>query len=539
MNERRFSLFPAVLTALVAGAAPVRGQVATSPPRVDLLLLGGRLLDGAGGDWVWADIGITGDRISFVGHAASSRIRAKDTVSIKGLLVTPGLWDVHSHEEVGREPGKWAKPFVTQGVTTVILGVDGFGDNEIAATFAKYRRQGITVNAARFVGHGPAREKVMGTDFARAARPEEIEAMKAYIRKGMNEGALGFSTGLAYNPGYYSTTDEVIALNRVAAAYGGIYDTHDRDMGVSYKGIGFLNSVTEAIRIAEEGGTSLVFSHFNSLGLKAHPDMPEAIRRIEAARGRGVNIAGAQIVYTASESSVDGHLMPRWVPAGGPDSLLARLKDSAAWARMEPEIMEILTNRGGPTKILITEGPKEFTKRSLAEIAGQWGISPTEAIRRLLIMTHGSRLMDMNLDIYSIENVRTLARKDWVMTTTDGYTPATDTTYTHPRTYGGFTKKFTQLVRDEKWISMPYAVRGMTSFPAAFYGIPNRGLVKPGFFADLAVFDEARIQEKASYDQPRQYSDGTVHVLVNGKFALKDGKVTRVLAGQPILRGGR
>ncbi|MBL8988789.1 MAG: amidohydrolase family protein, partial [Gemmatimonadetes bacterium] len=342
-----------------------------------------------------------------------------------------------------------------------------------------------------------------------------------------------------YNPGYYSTTEEVIALNRVAAGYGGIYDTHDRDMGVSYKGIGFLNSVTEAIRIAEEGGTSLVFSHFNSLGLKAHPDMPEAIRRIEAARGRGVNIMAAQIVYTASESSVDGHLMPRWAPAGGPDSLLARLKDPGSWARMEPEIAEILANRGGPTKILITEGPKEFTKRSLADIGAQWGVSPTEAIRRLLIMTHGTRLMDMNLDIYSIENVRTLARKDWVMTTTDGYTPATDTTYTHPRTYGGFTRKFTQLVRDEKLITMPAAIRGMTSLPASFYGIPNRGLIKPGFHADIAVFDEARIQEKASYDQPRQYSEGTVHVLVNGKFALRDGKVTGVLAGQPIRRGGR
>jgi len=523
---------------LQAVGSDLGAQASAAPVRADILLIGGRLLDGAGGDWVRADIGITGDRISFVGHAASARVRARDTVLVTGLLVTPGLWDVHSHEEVGRAPGKWGRPFITQGITTVILGVDGFGDNDIAATLARYRRQGIALNAARFVGHGPARTTVMGTDFARPAAAAEIERMKAYIRKGMDEGALGFSTGLAYNPGYYSATEEVIALNRVAADYGGIYDTHDRDMGVSYKGVGFLNSVAEAIRIAEEGGTPLVFSHFNSLGLKAHPDMPEAIRRIEAARGRGVNIMAAQIVYTASESSVDGHLMPRWAPAGGPDSLLARLQAPASWARMEPEIAEILANRGGPTKILITEGPKEFTRRSLADIAGQWSVSPTEAIRRLLILTHGTRLMDMNLDIYSIENVRTLARKDWVMTTTDGYTPASDTTYTHPRTYGGFTRKFTQLVRDEKLITMPAAVRGMTSLPASFYGIPNRGLIKPGFFADIAVFDEARIQERATYDEPRRFSEGTVHVLVNGKFALKDGKVTGALAGQPIRRGG-
>ena len=536
-TPRRVSVLALGFAELLSGG--VLGQTVPAAIRVDLLLLGGRLLDGAGGDWVSADIGITGDRITFVGHAASARVRARDTVSVKGLLVTPGLWDVHSHEEVGREPGRWGRPFITQGVTTVILGIDGFGPNDIAGTFARYRKQGIALNAARFVGHGPARTMALGNDFARQATAAEIGRMRAYVRKGMDEGALGFSTGLAYNPGYYSSTEEVIALNRVAAEYGGIYDTHDRDMGVSYKGVGFLNSVTEAIRIAEEGGTPLVFSHFNSLGLKAHPDMPEAIRRIEAARGRGVNIMGAQIVYTASESSVDGHLMPRWAPAGGPDSLLARLKDSVAWARMEPEIAEILANRGGPTKILITEGPQEFTKRSVAEIAAQWQVTPTEAIRRLLIRTHGTRLMDMNLDIYSIDNVRTLARKDWMMTTTDGYTPAGDSTYTHPRTYGGFTRKFTQLVRDEKLITMAYAIRGMTSLPASFYGIPNRGLIKPGFFADIAVFDEARIQEKATYQEPRRYSDGTVHVLVNGKFALKNGKVTGVLAGQPIRRGGR
>ena len=533
MSPRRLIPQSLILVTL-AMAAPAAAQ-----QRVDLLLLGGRLLDGAGGDWVWADVGITGAKISFVGHAFDAKVRAKDTVNVKGMLVTPGLWDVHSHEEVGIEPMRWGRPFITQGVTTIILGIDGFGSNDIAATFERYRKQGIALNAARFVGHGPARTKAMGYDFARLATPAEIAVMKAYVKQGMEEGALGFSSGLMYNPGYYSNTAEVIELDRVAAAYGGIYDTHDRDMGVAYKGIGFLNSVKEAMEIAETAGTPLVFSHFNSLGLRAHPQMPEAIRLIEAARARGVNIMGAQIPYTASESSVDGHLMPRWAPAGGPDSLIARLKDPTTWARMEPEIAEILANRGGPTKIVITEGPKAYTKRTLAEIAASLGISPTETIRRLLIETRGSRLMDMNLDIYSIENVRTLARKDWIMTTTDGYTPASDTTYTHPRTYAGFTRKFTQLVRDEKLITMPYAVRGMTSLPASFYGIPNRGLVKPGFFADLAVFDEAKILDNATYQEPRQYSEGTVHVLVNGQFALKNGKLTGVLAGQPIRRGGR
>lgn len=507
--------------------------------RVDLLIVGGRLLDGAGGDWVWADVGITGDKITFVGHAFDAKITARDTVNAKGLLVTPGLWDVHNHEKLESVPGKLAVPFVMQGVTTVVIGIDGFGTNDITKRFAEYRKNGIAVNAMTYVGHGPARTSVMGTDFARAATPAEIDKMKAYVRKGMEEGAVGFSTGLAYNPGYYSTTDEVIALNTVSAKYGGLYDTHDRDMGVSYKGVGFLNSVKEAMEIAEKGGTPLIFSHFNSLGKRAHEQMPEAIRLIEEARARGVNIMGAGIVFTASESSVDGHLMPRWAPAGGTDSLIARMKDPATWARMEKEIAELLDIRGGPTKIVITEGPKAYTKRTLAEIATSMGVSPTEALRRMILETKGGRLMDMNMDIYSADNLRRLAVKDWMMTTVDGYTPATDTTYTHPRTYAGFTKKITQLVFEEKLITLPFAIRSMTSLPASFFTIPNRGLIKPGFYADIAIFDLAKMRANATYENPRQYSGGTMYVLVNGKFALKNGKMTSTLAGQPIRRGGR
>jgi N-acyl-D-amino-acid deacylase len=507
--------------------------------RVDLLILGGRVLDGAGGDWVWADVGITGDRITFVGHAFDAKVVSRDTVNAKGLLVTPGLWDVHNHEKLEAPPGRFAVPFITQGVTTVVVGIDGFGSNQVTSAFDVYRKNGIAVNALAFVGHGPARSAAMGTDFARPATPAEIERMKAYVQEGMEQGAVGFSTGLAYNPGYYSTTAEVIELNKVAARYGGIYDTHDRDMGVSYKGIGFLNSVKEAMEIAEQGGTPLIFSHFNSLGIRAHPQMVEAIRLIERARARGVNVMGAGIIFTASESSVDGHLMPRWAPAGGTDSLLARVKDPATWARMRKDIAELLEIRGGPAKIVITEGPRAYTKRTLADIAAGMGVAPVEALRRMILETNGGRLMDMNLDIYSAENVRRLAVKDWMMTTVDGYTPATDTTYTHPRTYGGFTRKITQLVFDEKLITLPFAIRSMTSLPASFFGIPDRGLLKPGFFADIAIFDVSRMRANATYENPRRYSDGTVHVLVNGKFSLRDGKPTGVLAGQPILRGGR
>jgi N-acyl-D-amino-acid deacylase len=527
-----------LLAAGVLAATRTEGQAAPARP-ADLLILHGRVIDGAGGAWVQADVAVIGDRISFVGQAADARVQARDTVDATNLLVAPGFWDAHNHEDLLTKPGQLAVPFITQGVTTVVLGVDGFGGNDIAETFARYRKQGIAVNALHFVGHGRARTAAMGTDFARPATPAELEQMKAYVRTGMDQGALGLSTGLAYNPGYYSNTDEVVELAKVAAGYGGIYDTHDRDMGVSFHGVGYLASVKEVIEIAERARLPAIFSHFGSLGIRAHPQVPEAIRLIEAARARGVNVMGAQHIYTASESSVDGHLLPRWAPAGGIDSLLARLDDSASWARMEKDIAELLEIRGGPTRIVITEGPKRYAKRSLAEIAAEWQVSPTEAVRRLIRMTKGSRLMDMNVDIYSIEVHRMAAVKDWMMTCTDGYTPASDTTYTHPRTYGGFTRKLVQFARDEKLISTAFAIRSMTSLPASFFGIPDRGLVKPGFYADLVVLDEARLQDLATYENPRQYSEGTVHVLVNGQFALRDGKVTGRLAGRPIRRGGR
>jgi len=508
------------------------------PPQrpADLLLLGGRVLDGAGSPWVIRDVAITGARISFVGHAASRRIRARDTLDVRGKLVTPGLWDVHSHENVRSEPYRHAVPFLYQGITTVVLGVDGFGDNEIAKTFAEYRRNGMAVNALHFVGHGPARTAAMNDRFARAATPDEIERMKGYVAKGMREGAVGFSTGLAYNPGYFATTDEVVALSEVAARFGGVYDTHDRDMGVTLRGIGFLNSVREAIEIAERGGTPLVFSHFGSLSAKAHADMPAAIRLIEAARARGVNVMAAQHVYTASEGSVVGHLFPRWAQSGGTDSLLLRLADQASWALIAPDVAELLAIRGGPDKIIITEGPVELSRHTVAEVAARWATSPTEALRRMVRDARGGRLMDMNADIYSMDNVRLLAVKDWMMTCTDGYTPGPEVKFTHPRTFAGFTRKLTQLVRDERVITLPFAIRGMTGLPAAFYGIGDRGLIKPGFYADLAVFDEARIQDRADYRDPFQYSEGTVHVLVNGRFAFRDGKPTGTLAGMGVSR---
>jgi N-acyl-D-amino-acid deacylase len=493
-------------------------------------LTGGRVLDGAGNPWIRADVAIRGDRIVFVGDARAAGVDAKETVDVADLLVTPGFWDVHSHIDLESTEGKQALPLLYQGITTVVLGIDGQGTNAIRSLFASHEREGIGVNALRYVGHGAARAFVMGASFDREASSEEMEAMKAYVRRGMEEGGIGLSTGLAYNPGFYATTEEVAELARVAASYGGVYDTHDRDMGATYRGVGLLRSIEEAIAIAERSRTALVLSHLGALG-RAHEDLDQAIVRIEAARARGVPVYAGQHPYTASASSFVAQTLPRWV-AG---AVRRHLQTAESWRRLEREIPEILEMRGGPEKIVVTDGPPGISGRSLAAIARGWNATAPDAVRRI-VLENGEDLGDMNLDIYHPDDIRSLAQKEWMMTCTDGIPPSSEESYTHPRLYGAFTKKLRDLAIDEGIVSLPFAVRGMTSLPSAVFSIPERGLLKVGSYADIAAFEERAIRDLATYDEPRRYSQGTVHVLVNGRFALRDGKPTRILAGRPIPR---
>ena len=408
---------------------------APSVREVDILLRGGRVLDGAGNPWIRADVGIAGDRIVFVGDARAARTTARDVVDVSGKLVAPGFWDVHSHAELSTPAGKEVLPLLYQGITTLVLGADGNGPNQLDSIFAGYRANGIQVNALHYVGHNAARTAAMGPDFGRPATPAEVDTMRRYVAKGMREGAIGLSSGLAYNPGFFSTTDEVVELAKVAAEYGGVYDTHDRDMGASYKGIGYLASVREAIEIAERGGTPLIFSHFSPLGDAAHHQLPEAVKMIEDARGRGVNVMAGQHVYTASSSGFIAHTLPRSAAVGGLDALLERFRDAAAWAQLRREIPELLALRGGPGKIVITDGPKEITGRSLADIAQRWNVSVPDAVRRI-VEAGGDKVFDINLDIYNLEDIRVLMQKDWMMTCTDGFIPTTREFHSHPRSFG-------------------------------------------------------------------------------------------------------
>ena len=508
------------------------GAAACSSTAEDLLIMGGTTFDGTGGAPVVQDVALSGDEITFVGDAVAAGITARDTISALGLWVTPGFIDMHSHAELGEPWGKDGAPFLYQGITTAVLGVDGGGEPEIEAQLLAFADSGTGLNAALYVGHGAVRRRVLGTD-DRAPTGPELEEMKSLVRVAMEEGALGLSSGLFYTPGYFAETEEVIELARVAAEYGGIYDTHDRDLGASYNGIGYLASIREGIRIGEEGGTRVIFSHFNAQGAANYGRAVEGAALIEEARARGVDVQAAQHVYTATQSNLRAYAIPRWAAAGGDGAMRARFEHPDTAALLDVQTMEMLEIRGGAEKIHFSDPRPELNGKNLAQVAEEWGLPVPETVRRIL--REGNAAV-MNRDLYDPQNTRYLALQDWMMTCTDGRTPSPGTVITHPRPFGAFSKKIRDYVLDEGFLAPEFVIRSMTGLAADFLGVGDRGYLRPGMKGDVAVIDPQRIRDRATYEEPQLPAEGTVHVLVNGTFALRDGALTGALGGRPIPR---
>ena len=518
----------------IVGLAVLAAACSPASRPADVLILGGSVVDGTGAEAVTADVAVVEDRISFVGDAAATGIEALDTVDATGLVVAPGFIDVHSHAELGADHGRDARAFLFQGITSVALGVDGGGANP-ARQLGAWTRDGIGTNAFMFVGHNWARRQVMGMA-DRAPTDDELDQMRELVRQGMEEGAYGLSSGLFYLPGNYAETDEVIALNRVAAEYpGAIYDTHDRDLGAAYPPFGYLKSIAEGIRIGEEAGTKVVFSHFNAQGAHNYGRAREGAALIKEARARGVEVAGAHHSYTATQSNLRSYTVPGWAVDGGDTAMVRRFDDPDSLALINAQTREMLAIRGGADRLLFADPRPSLNGKTLQQVADEWGIDAPAAARRILREGNASV---MNLGLYDVENIRYLARLEWMMTCTDGRDPGPTRPVTHPRAFGSFTKKIRDLVLDEELITLPHAVRSMTGLAADFLGWTDRGYLREGYVADVAVLDLTALRDMATYENPHQYSQGTVHVLVNGAFAIRNGEATMALAGRALVRGG-
>ena len=486
---------------------------------LDLVIRNGSVLDGSGSPAVHADIGILGDRIVLIEPHITRK--ATRTIDATGLVVTPGFIDPHTHTAGDLSDPKRAHnaPYLMQGVTTVATGNDGDSPKDIAATLARWSQQGIGTNAALFIGQGTVRREVMQMSDA-APTPAQLDQMRALVATAMNGGAIGLSTGLYYAPGSYAHTEEVIELAKIAAQHGGLYDTHMRDES-SYT-IGLLASVRETIRIGQEAHIPVMISHIKALGADVWGQSTDVIALIDAARKSGQNITASEYPYTASGTSVVASLVPRWAEADG--KLVQNLSDPALHDRLVKEMTENLVRRGGADSLLMTSGKdKTILGKTLAQIAKERNETPVEAA--IQISANGdSSVASFNMKDADIE---AFMRQSWVMTCSDGSDG-------HPRKYGTFPRKLRDYVFDKPVITLPFAIRSSTSLPAETLGLKARGLLKPGYFADVLAFDPKTIRDLATYESPRVLATGVRYLTVNGQLAVDNGALTPTLAGRPL-----
>lgn len=538
------------------GSVPSAGPAPADAP-YDLLIRNGMIVDGTGSPWVRGDVAIRGDRIAAVGLLRSAQ--ARDTVDATGLVVSPGWIDMLGHSEYPLLRDGRAVSKITQGITSEItgevtsvvpvnantlreLGRDDVPWRDLDGYFRALEEARPAINLGTFVTVGSVRRYAMG-DVDRPPTPLEMDTMRALVAAAMEDGAMGLSSGLIYAPASYATTEEVIELARVAAAYGGGYASHIRSEGDR-----LVEAVNEAIRIGEEAGTWVQIHHLKASGRPNWGKMPQAVGAIEAARTRGVDVTADQYPYPASGTGLDA-IIPNWAHAGGTDSLLARLADPATRARLRTELTaggtdwNIGASAGGPSGVMIagvsTDSLRRYQGMRLNQVAEARGQEVVDALMDILLADRaGTSAIYFSM---SEEDIEYAMRQPWMMVGIDAGARAADSTVTgkpHPRAYGSFPRILCRYVRERNVITLPDAIRRFTSLPASRVGLDDRGVIKEGMYADFTIFDPNTVCDRATFEEPVQVSAGIMHVIVNGVPVLRDGTPTGARPGRALRRGG-
>ncbi len=521
---------PLLVMALVAsglgGASAGRSSRVVVPDSVSILIYGGTIVDGTGARPRIADVAIRDDRILWIAApAGTDRPSARRTIDARGLIVSPGFIDPHTHTEADLTDPVRRKNlnYLAQGVTTVVTGNDGGGPINVAERLAKWEHTGIGTNAALLVGHGTVRGTVLGMSEA-APDLAQLARMRSLVDSAMRGGALGLSSGLYYAPGSYAATDEVIVLAQVASGYGGIYDSHIRDES-SYT-IGLLAAVAEALRIGREAKIPVHISHIKALGADVWGQSDSVIALVRQAQREGVVVSADQYPYLASGTSLGAALLPRWAEVGGRDSLVARLHNPATHPRLVKEMTENLRRRGGAESLLFT-GTQDTRLRTktLAQVAATRRISPTDAAIGVII--HGDvGVASFNMNESDLERFMV---QDFVSTGSDGSDG-------HPRKFGTFPRKFREFVQEKGLMSLAQFVESSSRKTAEAFHIHDRGVLRAGAFADVVVIDTATYRDRATYIAPDRLANGVSYVVLNGEIVIDHGRQTGVLAGRVIRR---
>lgn len=554
---KRFA-FLAVLVAFSIGAS-----AGPAPPssKDDLLLRNGRVVDGTGAPWFTADVAVSNGRIVAVGRLDTAR--AKRVIDASGLVVAPGFIDLLGQSEYNVLVDPRAASKITQGITTEVTGegesIAPLDDRLIAENADTYKRYGVfptwrtldgyfrelerrgtAINLGTFVGSGGVRAIVLGRE-NRTATPEELHRMESMVDQAMREGALGVSSSLQYIPNIYSTTAELTALAKVAARYGGAYFTHQRSESGRID-----SSLDEVFAIARDAHVRTQIWHLKTAYRAQFGRMPEVLKKIEDARASGVDVAANMYPYTRGSNGLDANLPP-WVREGGREALLKRLADPAVRERVKQDMARDAADwenqylgAGGPEGVMVAEvlDPrlKPYEGKTVAEVAKAENKDPRDVVIDIVIADRANAACIMS--IMDEKDVETALAHPLTSFGTDSQAKATDGPLSHetshPRGWGSATRILGYYVREKKILRLEEAIRKMTSFAAEAAGLKDRGLLKPGFAADLVVFDPDTVEGVATFEKPNQYSRGMRYVAVNGVLVVDDGKLTGKTPGRAM-----
>jgi N-acyl-D-amino-acid deacylase len=501
-------------------------------PEYDLLIRGGLVLDGTGAPAFRADVGVRGDHIVAVSRSAIPSSRARKVINAAGHIVAPGFIDLHAHNEpIFSLPDATSR--VRQGVTTTLGGPDGGGPWPFGEYLERAEKLPLGINIGWLTGFGSIRQAVLGRS-SRAPSPEELVRMQQMVGEAMHQGAFGISTGLFYVPQTYATTEEVVAVSKVAADSGGIYTSHLRK-----EGIGALEGVAEAIRIGREARIPVVLTHHKVIGKAMWGKSAQTLALMDSARAAGLDVMADQYPYTASSTSFN-ILAPAWAMADGDTAFARRVKDPVLRDSIIKGIIDILENdRGGgdlrrPQFASVRWKP-ELNGKTLYDWAVERGVPLTSAGAAPLviegILNGGASMVYHVMDERDVQRIM---KHPWTAIASDGSISAPGPSVPHPRNYGTFPRVLGRYVRELKVLTLPDAVRKMTSLPAARMGLTDRGRIQTGMMADLVVFNPRTVADRATFTQPHQYPDGIPYVIVNGQVEVDNGVMTAVRAGRVL-----
>jgi N-acyl-D-amino-acid deacylase len=557
---RAISVLAVFVGTAIACQPPETGQ-ANGP--FDLIVRNGHIIDGTGSPWYAGDVGVQGGRIAAIGDLSGDS--AKQVIDAKGMVVAPGFIDMLGQSELTLLVDPRAPSKIFQGITTEITGegesVAPLDSAMVAENMAMYKHYGITpdwrtlpeyfarlekqgtgINIGTYVGAASAREMVLGYDDVQPTA-DQLKQMQDIVAQAMREGALGVSTALQYPPAPYAKTDELIALAKVASQYGGIYATHMRSEGNAE-----MAALDEVFRIAREADVSVEIFHLKTAGTSNWGKMPQVVARIDSARKAGLDITSDTYAYTAWENGMSAFIPP-WAHDGGTDSLVARLKDPATRARIRKDMLTPTSSWDnewqeipGPDAVLVTavNNPdlRPLQGMRLDAIAKQWNEDPIDALFDFLVKDNAGTFVAVFG--MSEPDVELALKQPWVSIDNDASASSPEgilgQEHPHPRAYGTFPRILRKFVREQHLLTLPDAIRKFSALAAQREHLTDRGVLKKGMWADIVVFDPATVTDKATFEDPAQFSVGMEYVLVNGVPVIAQGKMTGALPGQ-VLRG--